>query len=264
MKNVVLSTVVTGLLVFAMPSAASTCSLVNGSFEDDGVINDILIQEPNGWDANFTDPDKFIGYVDTDWVTDANYNLTLYSDSWFVTFEGDEQATVEQEVCLTDVNEIVFDLYLSTVSYPWDGSRISPVLLIDDDVVWDLSGGGSDIGGAYYDERYQVDDIYRGAGVHKLSFGLRITYAGMLADYYFTDWDNIRFTSYCGGLGLVPGDVTRDCYVDANDVRELTGVWLQEVGAGSRYNLYDDDPNGLVNIRDYAVLAGHWLESSYD
>lgn len=266
MNKITLLAAVMTMLVFASPAKGSACVLVNGSFEDDGPIDDINDIPPSGWDVNYTHPDKFFGYVDTDWATHGNYNLTLYSNSWYVTFDGNEMATVSQEVCLSDVNEIVFDLYLDTVAWPWDPSKITPVLLIDNDVVWDMTGAGSDIRGAHPNEIYDVDDIYQDTNLHKLSLGLKVNVSGQLTDIYYSDWDNVRLNIYCDGFGLLSGDLDRDCYVDANDLKMLAEVWLDEVGPNSKYNLFRDDadPNGLVDFRDFSMFADNWLKSSYD
>ncbi|MHC4184380.1 MAG: hypothetical protein ACYSR4_00415 [Planctomycetota bacterium] len=262
MRKIALTMVLLGVAVFGSAAKGSDCAVVNGSFEDDDAIGDITVTAPNGWDVNFTDS-NFVGYVDTDWPTDGNYGLTLYS-LWYETFEAGDMATVSQEVCLTDVNQIIFDLRLDTYSHiSWDASKITPVLLIDDEVVWDMTG--SDIRGEYFDATYDVDDIYQDAETHKLSLGLRVNVSETLTDYYETDWDYIEFKIYCDGNGLIAGDIDRDCYVDANDLILLTDEWLSEKGEKSRYNLYRvSDPNGIVNFPDYSVLAGNWQNSSYD
>lgn len=267
MRKITLTIVVLGAAVFGSAAKGSDCAVVNGSFEDDGVIDkeDITVTPPNGWDVNIPDPNKFVAYVDTDWRTDGNYSLTLYSESWLV-FGPNDMATVSQEVYLTDVNQIIFDVNLDTFSYtPWDGSKITPVLLIDDEVVWDMTGGGSDIRGEYFDVTYDVDEMYQDANPHKFSLGLKANSSEELEDYYETDWDYIEFKIYCDGYGLISGDIDRDCYVDANDLILLTDVWLSETGEKSKYNLYRvDDPNGIVNFPDYSILSGNWLNSSYD
>jgi hypothetical protein len=263
MRKIALIIVVLGVAAFGSAAKGSDCAVVNGSFEDDDAIDDITVTAPNGWDVNIPDTDKFRGEVGEYWATDANFSLWVYSVA-YATFDANDMATVSQEVCLTDVNQIIFDLRLDTYAYtPWDASKITPVLLIDDEVVWDMTG--SDIRGEYFDVTYDVNEIYHDAETHKLSLGLMAKVSEQLWDYYQTDWDYIELKIYCDGNGLVAGDIDRDCYVDANDLVLLTDVWLSETGEKSRYNLYRvDDPNGIVNFPDYSVLAGNWQNSSYD
>jgi hypothetical protein len=240
--------------------------IVNGSFEDDGLIYDIGVEDPNGWDVNLPDAEEFGGYVDTFWVTDGTYNLTLYS-IYYGDFEANDIVTVSQPVYLTDVNEVVFNLKLESLyGWAWDPNKITAVVLVDGEVVWESNSVGSDVRGEYVGQVYEVNDIYQGAGPHELALGLRVNVTEQLRDFFLAQWDFVTVTLCCDGLGLVPGDITRDCYVNTKDVRELCQVWLDETGADSKYNLYGDaeDPNGLVNLRDYSVLAAHWLESSYD
>ncbi len=69
--------------------------IVNGSFEDDGYIDYISVQEPNGWSDVNVPTSQFDGQVYHYWVTDGSYNLTLYS-YWYVAFEVNDIATVSQ------------------------------------------------------------------------------------------------------------------------------------------------------------------------
>ena len=265
MRKGLFVTAVTAMLVFGNITRGTISVLVNGSFEDDGPISDITEAEPNGWDVNIPDAGKFAGSVDDYWVAGANC-LELYSVAW-ATFEANDMATVSQEVYLKDVNQIIFDLKLRTYAYTaWNASKITPVLLIDNEVVWDMSGGGSDIRGEYFDVIYDVNEIYQDEQPHQLSFGLRVTVSEQLQDYYESYWDYMEFNIYCDDCGLIWGDLNRDCYVDANDLRMFTQVWLKEAGEKSKYNLYrgDDDANGIVNSSDYSILADNWGRSSYD
>ncbi|MHC4664754.1 MAG: hypothetical protein ACYS9T_02200 [Planctomycetota bacterium] len=263
MNRITLIAVLMGVAALGSAAKGSDCVLVNGSFEDDEWISDINKTAPNGWDVNIPDTDKFAGEVDDHWATDPNFSLWVYSLG-YATFDANDMATVSQEVYLTDVNEIVFDVNLYI--YPptaWDSSKITPVLLIDDEVVWDMTG--SDIRGEYFDVTYVVDEIYQDANPHKFSLGLKVNVSETLEDFYETYWDYIEFNCYCDGYGLISGDIDRDCYVDANDLILLTDEWLSETGEKSKYNLYRvDDPNGIVNFPDYSILSGNWLNSSYD
>ncbi len=241
---------------------AEDCNIVNGSFEDDGYIADIIVTEPNEWDVNVP-ADKFAGYVFRDWVTEGLYNLTIHS--WRATFEPGDVAKVSQQMELSDVNEIIFDLRLDTDRLPWDPNVFKAVLLIDSDVVWDSNSASSDIRGEYLNLRYEVGDKYRAPGLHELSLGLKSDAGGMLWERYYTNWDFIRCTLYCGGGSLLTGDFNHDCFVDVNDLQLMADFWLAEVEPYSRYNLSgidDGDPNGIVNVFDYAIFADDWLGSS--
>jgi len=236
---------------------AEACEIVNGSFEDDGSIPDITVQKPNGWDVNVPTT-KLQGYVDKDWPTDGSYNLTLRSILGAFTI-GDT-ATVSQQVDLTDVNEIIFDLKLGT----WNPDKCSAIVLIDEDVVWDSNELDS---GNYYDQVYAVEDKYRDGQMHKLSLGIRVKVSGTLWLRYVSHWDYIECTDFCGGNGLLAGDFDHDCYVDMNDLKSMGDVWLDEPASYDRHNLYkgdDVDSVAIINFLDFAVFADNWLQSSYE
>jgi sporulation protein YlmC with PRC-barrel domain len=236
--------------------------VANGSFEDDGLIENIAVEEPNGWDVNLPDATEFGGYVDTEWATEGTYNLTLHSRP--ANFEANDIVTVSQAVYLTDVNEVVFDLKLESYhGWAWDPNKVTALLLVDGEVVWESNSVGADVRGEYVGQVYDVNEIYQGAGPHELALGLRVNVTALLSDYFQAQWDFVTVELCCDDLGLVPGDITRDCYVDMDDVRELSDVWLEETGANSKYDLYPD-ANGLVSFPDYSVLADNWLASSYD
>jgi len=246
---------------------ADICELVNGSFEDDGSIDDIIVQEPNGWDVNIPSG-KFTADTDASWSTDGRFSLAM-SSKWYTAFDANDAAIVSQNVFMDDVNEITFDLKLDT--YPglaWDPNKATAVVMIDDDMVWEPNSASSDIMGEYIGQSYAVEDKYRDGNPHKLSFGLRInidTSAGF-TEFYRVWWDSIECVIYCDGGGLLAGDFNRDCHVDANDLQQATDVWLLEVESDDKYNLFrDDDLEGIgtINFFDLAILADNWLQSSY-
>ena len=258
----------TMLMVFAAGWAqAGVCEIVNGSFEDDGPIGDIMAQEPNGWDVNVPSG-KFTGKTEASWSTDGSFSLFL-SSQWFTAFDANDAGTVSQDVFLDDVNEITFDLKLDTYSgLGWDPNNATAVVMIDDEIVWEPNSASSDIKGEYSDQSYAVEDKYRDGSPHKLSFGLRInidTQAGFF-EFYRVWWDSIDCVIYCDGGGFLAGDFNRDCYVDVNDLEQVSDVWLLEVDSGDKYNLYrDDDLDGFgtINFFDLAILSDSWLHSSY-
>jgi len=114
---------------------------------------------------------------------------------------------------------------------------------------------------------------------------------------YIVRWDFVKFDTYCGGFGYLPEDLNHDCYVDEFDLGMLAGQWLAEDIYGlfeddeDIVNWYDftilagswqdyrnwgnwNDPNfieldalldadlnddGIVNLKDFAVLTDNWL-----
>jgi hypothetical protein len=262
MKNAIVTGIIMLTLLAVNRVQAESCHIVNGSFEYDGYIADITVKEPNGWDVNML-ASEFKGHVYNDWVTDANWNLTLYTN-YFHTFKVNDIATVYQQINLTDANEIIFDVNLATDSLKWDPNKVHALVLIDGETVWDSNNLSS---GAYYDRVYTVEDKYRDGITHKLSFGIRVKVAGRLWRTYYTNWDHIECTEFCGGGGLLAGDFNHDCYVDYNDLKLFAESWLSEVEKYDRYNLFkgDDanDTGGTVTFRDFAIFGLNWLESSY-
>jgi hypothetical protein len=253
----------TMLMLFAAGLAqAGVCEIVNGSFEDDGTIDDIVAQEPNGWDVNVPSG-KFTGKTEASWSTDGSFSLFL-SSQWFRAFAAGDSAIVSQDVFLDDVNEITFDLKLGTYSgLGWDPNNATAVVLIDDEIVWEPNSASSDIRGVYTGQSYAVEDKYRDENPHKLSFGLRInidTEDGFF-EFYRVWWDSIDCVIYCNGGGFLAGDFNRDCYVDTNDLKLAADLWLDEVDSKGRFNLFQgDDLAGLgtINFSDFAIFAEGW------
>ncbi|MHC4645645.1 MAG: hypothetical protein ACYTBJ_09080 [Planctomycetota bacterium] len=59
------------------------------------------------------------------------------------------------------------------------------------------------------------------------------------------------------------GDLSGNCVVDLADIGQMALGWLEtEHAQESPADLYDKEPPGeqAINFRDYAELAGHWLE----
>ena len=258
----------TMLMLFAAGWAqAGVCEIVNGSFEDDGPIDDIIAQEPNGWDVNVPSG-QFTGKIEASWSTDSNFSLSL-SSQWFTAFDANDAGTVSQDVFLDDVNEITFDLKLDTYSgLAWDPNIATTIVLIDDEIVWEPNTSSSDIRGVYTGQSYAVEDKYRDEKPHKLSFGLRINVdtANGFFEFYRIWWDSIDCVIFCDGGGFLAGDFNRDCHVDANDLQQVLDVWLLEVDSGDKHNLFPDDDLagfGTINFFDLAILADNWLQSSF-
>ena len=268
MRNLMAIEAMIVILFAAGWAQAGVCEIVNGSFEDDGTIDDIVAQEPNGWDVNVPSG-KFTGKTEASWSTDGNFSLSL-SSQWFTAFAAGDAAIVSQDVFLKDVNEITFDLKLNTYTgLGWDPNNAIVFVMIDDEIVWEPNSASSDIRGEYIGQSYAVEEKYRDENPHKLSFGLRInidTEDGFF-EFYRVWWDSIDCVIFCGGGGLLAGDFNRDCYVDVNDLEQVSNVWLLEVDSDDKYNLFRDDDLagfGTINFFDLAILADNWLLRSYE
>jgi hypothetical protein len=263
MKTLKVFAAVMIMLLMAQRTRAGVSSIMNGSFEDDGYIADITVKQPNGWSDVNVPAGKFTGYVSNDWVTDGSYNLTLYS-FWYTGFEANDIAMVSQEVNLTDVNEIIFDLKLQT--YPsdsWDPDKRTAVVMIDGVEVWNSDDYQFPSNGEYRNQVIPVD--FPDREPHRLSLGIRadVNETPAVANtFYYTFWDFVEFNCHCGGNGFLLLDFNRDCYIDMGDLKILANVWLHDVVSeddpNNRYNLYRNDeiqPYGSINFFDYAVFS---------
>ena len=126
MKAVLRTIAVVLLLVAAGGTRVAVCEIVNGSFEDDGYVSDLASSEPNGWSANVP-TGKFAAYVYTDWPTDGVYNLTIHSQ--YADFDAGDAAMVSQDLILSDVREMVFDVKARGARSLWDPNLFSAVVL---------------------------------------------------------------------------------------------------------------------------------------
>ena len=248
------------------------CTLVNGGFEDDGqqIFPLTDINTPIGWtDVNMPvdagGGAKFGGWVTaSQWHTEGKYNLTVYS--YPVAFDINDKARVAQQVYLTDVNAIWFDLRLRTQpSYqPWDPNICTVVLEIDNVSVWESPSDKVYVNGPwqYLNQMYSVNRIYNDSGLHKLALILRINVTEPPLTY-IADWDNIRFGLFslaCGDYGYPTGDFNHDCVVDFLDYAVLAGEWLNGTdpcNPNHICDLYNLD-YGVINFRDFAVYAEDW------
>lgn len=266
MRDIAVGAIMTVLFAAGWANAG-VCELINGSFEDDGLIGDITAQEPNGWDVNMPSA-NFTGQTEAAWSTEGRFSLLIYSQ-WFRQFTVGQTATVSQDILLDDVNEITFDLKLNTYTgLAWDPDNATAVVMIDDVVIWEPNRASADITGEYIGQSYAVEDKYRDGNRHKLSFGLRINIDAPtgFSDFYLVRWDSIDCVLFCNGGGLLAGDFNRDCYVDAGDLQQAADLWLFDVDSGDEHNLFRDDDFdgfGTINFFDLAIFADNWLLSSF-
>jgi len=244
---------------------AGVSLVMNGSFENDGPIEDIGTNAPQYWcDVNLPE-NKFFGYVDTDWAThgydDENYHsLTIFSYEYGI-FDVNEVGTVSQQVYFEeDVNQIIFDVRLATGwDDPWDPAKRAAVILIDGDVVWESNSVGADVRGEYLNQTYTIAGKYKDANSHTLSLGIRANVSGTPYIEYYAQWDFVKFDTHCGGFGYLWEDLNQDCYVNMLDLEMLAGQWLAE-DPNEEYDLFQD---GIVNFRDFAFFAKYWMSNTY-
>ncbi len=249
------------MLLLAQQTQAGVCLIMNGSFESDGIINDIAVKAPRRWcDVNLP-VGQFGGWVSIYWKTHGNYSLSLYSD-FSVEFTAGDIATVSQQVYLMDVNQIIFDLRLGTIAgFAWDPSQRSALLLIDGNVVWDSNDWVPDASGEYRNQMVDVNEIYKDAGPHTLSLAMRANVSGTEWFYqYMAQWDFIKFDTYCGGFGYLAEDLNYDCYVDMLDLKLLSEQWLAEE-LNQEYDLFRDEEL-IINLPDFAMFAFYWQDQN--
>ncbi len=266
-RNLMLIGVVTAMLFTANLTLAGSCEIVNGSFEADGLIDDITKKDPNGWSAEIP-LGQFTAKTDASWSTDGNFSMNIVS-RWYTAFTVGDMARVSQQISLTDVDEIKFDVKLDTyMRTGWDPNNATVFLMMDEDIVWEPNNAVPDLSGEYLDQSYAVEDKYRDGNLHTLSLGLIINAdaPGGFPDFYLTWWDNITCSLFCNGGGFLPGDFNRDCYVDISDMILMADLWLAELPASDWFNLVSDDDVdavGFVNFLDFSAFADNWDFSSY-
>ncbi len=259
-EKVIFIAAVTLVLISAGLTQARVGIVRNGSFENDANVPDITAEAPRYWcDVNMP-PDTFSGWIDTDWSTngygDHRRSLTLSSQA-FATFAEGDIATLSQPVYLADVNQIIFDIKLDTISsqIPWDPQRRSAVLLIDDNLVWESNSIGPDVKGEYLDVIIDVNETYKDANSHTLSLGIRANADETSYVEYYAQWDFVKFNTHCAGLGYLPEDLNRDSRVNMLDFALLAGNWFAEEPVYQ----YGVDNDGIVDEFDLKLIADVWL-----
>ena len=236
-------------LVFLNSMCTAFSYIENGSFEADGEISDITSQSPYMWDVNV--PANFGGETWDAWKTDGDYSLKIYSSRNY-TFTAGEEAKISQQIDLSDVKKIFFDIYLRGYyygAYDWDGSKCTAFVKVDEDIVWQSEQSAN---GEYLD---QIADVNSYTGTHTVSVGIRVDVNETLSASYWTMWDFIQLDAYCGGFGYLEGDLNSDCYVDFGDIEILGEKWLK-----SETGVVDIVWDGTINMADFAMLALDWLQ----
>ena len=256
MKRVTFIAALMVVLLAGSSTQAGVSLVMNGSFESDGIINDIAVKAPRRWCDVYVPSDKFGGWVSTDWKTHGTYSLILYSG--FASFTSGDMATVSQQVYLADINQIIFDLRVGTIAgYPWDPSKRSALLLIDGNIIWDSGDHVPNANSEYLNQMADVNEIYKDANSHALSLALRANVSEMQWFFqYLAQWDFVKFDTHCGGFGYLPQDINHDCYVDMLDLKVLAGQWLAKE-INNEYDLFRDD-EFIINFPDFATFASYW------
>ncbi len=265
MKKTIFFTAIMAGLLFTNDVQAAVSLVRNGSFEYDGQIADVTVKPPKYFCDVNVPTTKFGGYVDTTWSTYINggYSLTLYS-KYDAKCNAGDKAMVSQQVYLTDVNEIIFDLEVSSSysSSPWDPNLRSALVLIDGSVVWDSNDWTPDSNDEYRNQTIDVNEIYKDENPHTLSLAIRSNVTEVFKPYveYRTRWDFVKFDTHCGGFGYLPEDLDRDCYIDFVDFAMLAGHWL-EPDPDYEHDLFEDEDN-IINELDLMVFSDGWLDNS--
>lgn len=260
-KTAIIGVTMVMLLACNLSVRADDCEIANGSFENDGWINDILAEEPNGWNVSALSQ-WFDGRVNQEWVTEGSFNLELFS-ARYQTYNANDTILLSQQLELTDVNNITFDVYLDT--YPvikvWNPAECTAVFMIDEDVVWESNSVGDDARGPYPDQVYDVNDKYRDGQLHTISLGIRINVGAKLNTAYITQWDFLRCSYFCESGGFPYGDLNFDCSVDMKDLGVVADLWLGLVDPEDAVNMSvegDLAGYGIINFMDFALIAGDW------
>jgi len=247
---------VIGLVLCAAVAQAEVSLIKNGSFEMDGSIPDITVKPPNYWQPSIP-AGKYSAFVGSQGATHRDFALT-FQTAYGVDFEPGVLATVAQDVFTDDVNQISFDLELTT-SYPdyfdWDSNLFSVIVAVDGNIIWDSNQPGINQNGQYYIE---VNDVNIPGGPHTLALGIKANSTATYYYSYYARWDFVKFDTYCGGFGYLPEDLNHDCYVSFDDYALLAQYWLQEA-PGWEYDLAE---NGDIDIYDIDVFAAGWLDNS--
>lgn len=78
---------------------------------------------------------------------------------------------------------------------------------------------------------------------------------------HYAGWniDDVIVTGLSGAFVPLSGDFEPDCDVDADDLSRLIAYWLQTCGNCQGADLIAD---GIVNLKDFRVLAQNWLETN--
>ena len=254
MRKVVLAVLI--MIALTNNIQAGNSIVANGSFEADGEIISLSLEDlPQHWiDVNL--PAGFVGWVKNDWstYTAGGFCLSLGTD-WNVICNAGDMATLSQEIYLDDVTKIIFDLKLTSSGTSWNEDERSAVILVDDIEVWNSSNWPADLNDEYHNQQVYIS-AHTAAGFHKLSLAIKsdVEETSWPFVIYITLWDFVKFDTHCGGFGYLATDLNYDCDVNMLDVKILAEQWLG-IDPNERYDLFADDE---IDFLDFAVLAEDW------
>jgi hypothetical protein len=230
----------------------------NGSFENDGSVDDTTAAAPRRWTGVNVPAGKFRWWVDTDWSSDRDHSLTMYTEI-FEPLAGTDMASISQNVYIQNATELIFDVRLGTLQgTPWNPAKRTARVMIDDNVVWDSTSLGADPTGRHLDVTVPLDPaLTADPNTHTLSLVLK---SNVNETEYFSEylvqWDLVRFDRHCEGFGYLPEDLNLDCIVNMPDYAILADRWLA-AAADWRSDL---SPDGFIDELDLEVLVAAWLE----
>jgi hypothetical protein len=217
----------------------------NGSFEMDGPINYVTATtRPSYWCDVSYDGSKFFMDVSNHWKTNGAYSLTMYAKP--VILQRNDAAAISQSVYLKGVRQVIFDAQFSAAYGSWLPDTVTARVLIDGNEIWNSDGLTFSAGQFTGQIAIDVNENFKDENNHILSLQLRLDVAIPSDDYYFAQWDNVRFST-CS----LTGDFTGDCVVDIYDLAFLANEWLKP-------GISDLTGDGTVNFTDFAVFASFW------
>jgi hypothetical protein len=95
-----------------------------------------------------------------------------------------------------------------------------------------------------------------------IGFGVRCNYSAGLGGAGYVMFDNIQLTPPCLLEYGLDADLTHDCVVNSHDFSAFAQNWLVCGICGIKADIHPDTADGLVDFRDFAVLASKWLEET--
>jgi len=259
MKNTAYTLKIFLIALLAVSTASAGPAVIfNGSFENDGSIDDSTVAAPRRWTGVNVPADKFRWWVDTDWSSEGDYSLSMYSEI-FKPLASTDMASVSQTVYIQNATELIFDVRLGTLQGdPWDPDKRTARVMIDDDVVWDSDSLGAEATGRHLDVTVPLDpNLTADPNSHTLSLVLKSN--ADETEYfaeYLVQWDLVRFDRHCQGFGYLPEDLNLDCTVNMGDYAILANVWLA-AAPDRRIDLFADQ---VIDGLDLEALASAWLQ----
>ncbi len=96
-----------------------------------------------------------------------------------------------------------------------------------------------------------------------IGFGERCRTFNLGGDDGDVMFDDIRLIPPCMPDYYSDADLTYDCKINSYDLVAFAQDWLTCGICGMRADIYPDIPDGIVDFRDFAVLASEWLKEEF-